>query len=295
MPVTLHHLNADSSWLISFSEPHFTLLLDPWFTGSQVDIHPLFSSQSHVVPSEFNTIQELSSSLSTQNKQIDAVIISFEFSDHLHKETIEGVGGLGETQFFALPRAAKILRSWGRQKVQDIPEAYSTVKVNQDPNQHPIELSYITATTTCAGQRLHGALSISFQMSDHKRGVILYSPHGIPSSDLDRRLRNQTPEQTEIVAIISSWDVISNPWWLGGTISLGAPSILPFLRSIPKPSVTRYWIRTHDEQKDKHGLVGKVLKREVWTKEMVSKDLTQDLKVLELGSGEQLEMDILEQ
>uniref|UniRef100_A0A0W0FRJ5 Metallo-beta-lactamase domain-containing protein n=1 Tax=Moniliophthora roreri TaxID=221103 RepID=A0A0W0FRJ5_MONRR len=293
MPVILHHLNADSSWLVSFSEPNYTLLLDPWFTGPQVDFHPLFSSQSHVIPSQFTSIQELTSHLTAQNRRIDAVIVSFEFSDHLHKETIEGDGGLGaRTPFFALPRAGKVLRSWGRECVQDIPEADSTVKVNTDPDAElAIELSYVTATTTYTGRRLHGALAISFPMPEQKKGVVLCSPHGIPSQDLEQWYQRSKNKREEIVAVISGWDAISNPWWLGGAISLGAPSIIPFLRSLPKPSLVRYWIRTHDEHKDKRGLVGKVLRRDVWTKDMVSKEFGPELEVVELGSGEQLGID----
>jgi len=41
-------LNADSSWLWEIEG--VKILVDPWFSESQVDFHPLFSKQFHLDP-----------------------------------------------------------------------------------------------------------------------------------------------------------------------------------------------------------------------------------------------------
>ncbi len=74
MSLTLRHLNADTSWLILFE--NFTILLDPWLFGSQSEFCRYFSTQEHAVrPSIQNINRDL-------DMQIDAIIISHEFTDH---------------------------------------------------------------------------------------------------------------------------------------------------------------------------------------------------------------------
>ena len=71
-----HKLNDDSSWIWTLKGKRY--LVDPWFTPSQVDFHPLFSEQFHVTkqpePDEFGNI--------------DFIFISHPFTDHCNKETL---------------------------------------------------------------------------------------------------------------------------------------------------------------------------------------------------------------
>lgn len=80
--LSLTHLNADTSWLLRFPVPSgtLTLLLDPWFTGTQTDFHRFFSRQAHVVPPSVTSPAELGS--------VDAVVVSHEFTDHCHEATL---------------------------------------------------------------------------------------------------------------------------------------------------------------------------------------------------------------
>lgn len=69
-------LNEDSSWLWEWDG--IRILVDPWFTSSQIDFHPAFSEQFHL------TKQPKVSDLG----EIDFIFISHPFTDHCNKETL---------------------------------------------------------------------------------------------------------------------------------------------------------------------------------------------------------------
>jgi L-ascorbate metabolism protein UlaG (beta-lactamase superfamily) len=71
-----HKLNDDSSWIWTLNGKRY--LVDPWFTPSQVDLHPWFSEQFHV------TKQPLMDELG----DIDFIFVSHPFTDHCNKETL---------------------------------------------------------------------------------------------------------------------------------------------------------------------------------------------------------------
>jgi len=118
----LHHLNADTSWLLQIPRPasavkhgsriYYNILIDPWLQGGQSDVAKWFSQQWHATESAVKTIAEveevarqieimagglrLGKKRRTSNVKvapgvetfIDAVAISHEFTDHCHKETL---------------------------------------------------------------------------------------------------------------------------------------------------------------------------------------------------------------
>ena len=69
-------LNDDCSWLWELDG--LRIIVDPWFTPSQIDGHRLFSEQFHQSP------QPLVSSL----PQSDYIFISNPFTDHCNRETL---------------------------------------------------------------------------------------------------------------------------------------------------------------------------------------------------------------
>ncbi|TKA33156.1 hypothetical protein B0A50_00709 [Salinomyces thailandicus] len=140
----LHHLNADTSWLLQIPRPesavrngarfYYNILIDPWLRGGQSDVASWFSQQNHVEESAVGSIAELeelakeserlASDLrpgrknSTASKAgseadetlIDAVAISHEFTDHCHKETLLELHP--DVPVFAIKEAAKLITSW---------------------------------------------------------------------------------------------------------------------------------------------------------------------------------------
>jgi hypothetical protein len=110
----LHHLNADSSWLLQVPGPrdgteqggrmYFNVIIDPWLKGPQSDVARWFSQQFHATESAVGSIKEVEDLIwdterlaggSDREKEegscIDAVAISHEFTDHCHRETLEEV------------------------------------------------------------------------------------------------------------------------------------------------------------------------------------------------------------
>ncbi|EKG18405.1 Major facilitator superfamily [Macrophomina phaseolina MS6] len=142
----LHHLNADSSWLLQIPRPvaatkkggraYYNILIDPWLAGGQSDVARWFSQQWHRFESACKSIAEveelareveiLASSGSRRpgsrrppngdtgddDKQtlIDAVAISHEFTDHCHKETLLQIDRY--VPVFASEYAARLIRNW---------------------------------------------------------------------------------------------------------------------------------------------------------------------------------------
>ncbi|MEY3074973.1 MAG: hypothetical protein RJB25_611, partial [Bacteroidota bacterium] len=72
----LTKLNADSSWMFYFDGLH--VLVDPWFTESQVDFHPWFSRQFHI--DEQPRVAVL--------HKPDFIFISHRYTDHCNRETL---------------------------------------------------------------------------------------------------------------------------------------------------------------------------------------------------------------
>jgi hypothetical protein len=121
----LHHLNADTSWLLQIPRPasaikhgsriYYNILIDPWFVGGQSDVARWFSQQFHATESAVKSVREVEE-LARQVEMlagglrsgtygrkkgkgimagegegegcIDAVAVSHEFTDHCHKETL---------------------------------------------------------------------------------------------------------------------------------------------------------------------------------------------------------------
>lgn len=83
----LHHLNADSSWLLQLPRPesagsertsshYFNILLDPWLKGPQTDVAWWFSTQWHAEQSAFQSIadvERLASSTEDNDHKEDSV------------------------------------------------------------------------------------------------------------------------------------------------------------------------------------------------------------------------------
>ncbi|KAK3201685.1 hypothetical protein GRF29_164g284972 [Pseudopithomyces chartarum] len=131
----LHHLNADTSWLLQIPRPasavkrgariYYNVLIDPWLRGGQSDVARWFSQQWHATESAVGTIAEVDALAGEmevlaggrrrggeegERTLIDAVAVSHEFTDHCHRETLEEVHG--DVPVFATEQAAKLISSW---------------------------------------------------------------------------------------------------------------------------------------------------------------------------------------
>ncbi|EMC98924.1 hypothetical protein BAUCODRAFT_120217 [Baudoinia panamericana UAMH 10762] len=142
----LHHLNADTSWLLQLPRPdsavrnggrlYYNILIDPWLGGYQIDFASWFSQQWHREPCAVGSIaavEELAQEIeilasglrigagrkSSKNAEledgnletfIDALAISHEFTDHCHQETLLQLHP--DVPVFAVKEAVKVIRGW---------------------------------------------------------------------------------------------------------------------------------------------------------------------------------------
>ncbi|KAJ6257267.1 hypothetical protein Dda_8156 [Drechslerella dactyloides] len=111
MPITLRHLTADSTWLITLTSPQsppthkpYIILVDPWIEGPSPVWHPKFALNHHTVPSSISNLSELS-------QQPDLLLISQTKTDHCNELTCRQLPKSG-VQVYAVPGADSIVRGW---------------------------------------------------------------------------------------------------------------------------------------------------------------------------------------
>jgi hypothetical protein len=260
MSLTLRHLNADTSWLIIFDE--FKILLDPWLFGSQTDFFRYFSTQEHSVPP---SIQNIDRDL---DMQINAIIISHEFSDHCHEQTLRSFSAT--IPVFATNNASKRIRRWNYfQHVFDIPllddrpENFTLSMLSRQQPQlnmpNTINVGYIPEKGFMALPSLHGATCISFLVNNQQWHSLLYIPHGCKQNSICDWLDQQSNVNVSI--LLQGFNRVYNPIWLGGLLNYGCNEAAKLAVAVK----ARYWIPTHDEDKVASGLVSKFLKRDYST------------------------------
>lgn len=143
----LTHLNADTTWLLSIPYPrnankrkgriYFHLLIDPWLRGGQSDVAKFFSQQWHAIESSVQSIAGVEQLIKggedaarvpaisggdrandekeegrgdASQSWIDAVAVSHEFTDHMHKDTLLEIPS--SVPVFASTKAASAIKSW---------------------------------------------------------------------------------------------------------------------------------------------------------------------------------------
>jgi len=144
-------LNEDSSWIWEWDG--IRVLVDPWFTPSQIDFHPAFSEQFHL------TAQPKVSDLG----KIDYIFISHPFTDHCNKETLLQF----DKDIPVISRTGTLnkISSWNHFKVLiPIEEA-------------PFKISVITTNS------LFDPVHFAFRI-ENEDGTIIYAPHGTKAKNL---------------------------------------------------------------------------------------------------------------
>lgn len=108
---------------------------------------------------------------------------------------------------------------------------------------------------------------------------VLYSPHGLPVSDLQPYMTNHLLHTSALplTLLLHAFDHVQNPWYLGGNIMTGIDGGMQIARSL----MARVWLSAHDEAKDDRGLSVKKLKVKRATAEEVRRQLWQS----EQGNG----------
>lgn len=121
---------------------------------------------------------------------------------------------------------------------------------------------------------------------------IIYTPHGIPLSDLQSYVKTHLislPGALPLTLLLHSFHRVQNPWWFGGNIMYGATGGV----EIAKALMTRTWISAHDEEKDDRGVAVKLLKTRKWPAELIRQQIAEnedkkgwncDVRALDVGA-----------
>lgn len=99
-------------------------------------------------------------------------------------------------------------------------------------------------------------------LSPHSRDraiSVIFSPHGISYSSLEPWATTHLLAEAALplTALLHCFDTVSNPWWLGGTMSAG----MPVGQEIASALLAQAWISTHDADKNVKGLASKLTGR----------------------------------
>ncbi|MCJ1391877.1 hypothetical protein MMC18_004744 [Xylographa bjoerkii] len=328
----LTHLNADTSWLLQLPYPHglgppsgrlfYNILIDPWLSGLQSDFASWFSTQWHAIPSSVQSIAELDERLDCAEKTdlmkssrdvkddsnktrpsfIDLVVISHEFTDHMHQPTLLEIDPA--IPVFATQKAANSIRSWNHFTSISVIEHFS----EKDLDWHrtcvrplPEWIGISRLVTNWDAMYLHSAILFTFNLDvDHNihgmdddefAEAIIYTPHGILADDL--RLLSRAAPSIRTLALLHDYNEVD----LGilTRLNLGIHNGLKAQRACK----AKYYIGTHDEAKEGKGILLPFLRRkELTVEDALEKEQGEngnaathsehavDAKFLALASGE---------
>lgn len=202
MAVHVKHLNADSTFLLTFttastsesghtsattSNGSFTVLTDPWLadTGAP-QYHPRFAFAARKIPAHISHLSQIDPP--------DVVVISQVNTDHCHEETLRQLpADLPHTTILAHPDAAKKIRSWRyfkSTKIHAMP-TYSDKNHNtvirfsippKSPGSTPGEATVTLIRQPRDMTKLHSAVAITYR----------------PPTDARLSLNNRSPAVTSI-------------------------------------------------------------------------------------------------
>ena len=152
--MVIQRLNEDSSWL--WEMDGISVIVDPWFSPSQIDLAPWFSEQFHVT--EQPKVSDLA--------RPDYLLISHPFTDHCNKETLLQFSP--DIPVIALQSVQRKIKKWGH---------FSTF-LNLE--EVPFSIKYLRPKAML--DLVHGA----FLVSDHNGKSLIYSPHGSRFDELPK-------------------------------------------------------------------------------------------------------------
>ncbi|KAH9880804.1 hypothetical protein IAQ61_001098 [Plenodomus lingam] len=289
----LHHLNADTSWLLQIPRPanavkhgsriYYNVLIDPWFVGGQSDVARWFSQQYHATESA-ETLLELHSDVPVFATEQAATLIS----SWSHFRTV--------TPTPTFPTHA----DWHDYSLPPLPTwlSISRLTAPKDSLFYHSALLITFAThpflpnTTPKKQRpslsIHGDTADDTHYSpsaSEPAECIVYTPHGIPHQALSPIPTADPPLHT--LAFLHGLHDVSIS--AAQQLNLGARNGLLAQRLLR----AKYWVATHDEVKKGGGLVSWFLRRRVWTVQEALREVggqgvgeLEDVRFQDLGNGE---------
>ncbi|OQN98907.1 hypothetical protein B0A48_15253 [Cryoendolithus antarcticus] len=322
MSVEVRQLNADSTFLWKFRGPKssglpigtshdtvFTVLIDPWLVGECSYLHPGFQKSQH-------TLEPATASLADLKEDVNLILISQDKPDHCHRQTLCSLPRDKHVKILATAAAAKKIKSWQHFESKDITAlpAFAAKQMEatlhrvslpaSDPTNLPGEITISHMPTRSDITGLHNALGITYRPPGCRTGAtiskddepwhcpvhtisLLYTPHGVAPACVQPWLTHvlqRTGREPPLTALFHSLTEEINLPFLGGKVIAGASGGLELMKEV----AARYWISSHDGEKENSGWSVKWLT----TKRHSAADIEAKLeagriagKVLALGNG----------
>ncbi len=221
---------------------------------------------------------------------IDAVVISHEFTDHMHQPTLLSLPP--SVPVLATAKAYSIIRSWKHFHTVLLISRFGGDWRKERPGEGILPDWIGVHRVAYAGNDLlyyHSAILISFNSGTGEvvEGVI-YTPHGISPSDLTP-ITTSSPTIKVLALLHGLQDISLQSWLKTAQLNMGAHNGLKVVRMLG----VKYWVGTHDEVKKGGGIVGWFLNRvgvsleEALKREGVGEG-GDEVKFMEVGNGESL-------
>ena len=235
----LQRLNMDSSWKLTAEG--FSLLIDPWLVGAEIDGFAWFNKQWHVSPPIApNQVQDY-----------QAILISQPFSDHCHEETL---ALLQPVPIYNATNARKrLLKSIASKRLHNIVQ-----NLNEWTTIGPYRLNVLPAPRQLKAS--FNGLLIAIQDC-----IVVYLPHGYKLSARQIACITNFPKRI----LISSFSSFRLPFFLGGTVNPG----LKNSKTLAEQIQANYIFQTHDEDKEATGLVKKIATTSYPEQQLLNKTL----------------------
>jgi len=238
--------------------------MDVWLQGPQVEISKAFHSQSHTEASAFQTVKEIESfvrrieehALSLRGAKaderpasyIDAVTCTIKGTDHCNEQTLRQLHP--SVPVFMRPDTVKMVNSWKHfetvVEIKDFDGDWR--KTSKAPLPDWIGIGTLTQQSFDI-QGIHKGVIVSFDAGNGSEAVVQL-PHGIPAKHL--AYISSAQPKLRVLALIHGLLNVKVGFALTGYMdaNLGGHNGLKLQRLLN----ARYWIGTHDEAKDAHGL-----------------------------------------
>ena len=247
----LQRLNMDSSWKLTSGK--YSILIDPWLVGSEIDGFSWFNEQWHVSkPIGPDQVMDYK-----------AIIITQPFSDHCHEETLSL---LQPVPIFNAPNALKRLRkSIDSNRLNSIAQ-----NLNEWTTVGPFRLNVLPAPRQLKAS--FNGLLIAVQES-----IVVYLPHGYELTDPQIDCIANFPKKI----LITSFSTFRLPFFLGGTVNPGLQKSKALAERIQADLI----FQTHDEDKEASGLVKKIAKTFYPDKQQLKKVLHERFICLDMNES----------
>lgn len=236
-----------------------------------------------------DSIKETSSSI----RAIDLVIVSHEFTDHMHQATLLEVPP--SVPIFATSAAYTKIKRWNHFTTCIDMGKFHGQTPDWRRTSHSLLPNWLSVTRLDSSQsdvlNYHSAILIIFAGE-----AVIYTPHGITPEQL-QPLTSASPAVKVLALIHTMHDIRLS----GAQLNLGAHNGL----KVQRMTRARYWVGTHDEVKTGFGIVSWVLRRKVVSlgealrlevvsegeggadgKEEELRRLEEEVGFVELGNGE---------